>query len=104
LVARQINELAHPGQRMRQARHRGAGQPAATGNFQVTEPRLMTLEAAQNIECARHNRYNITPPRNIAGAHSWFAYTLRASSNERPIHSAMRNEIPLATQPTSANP
>ena len=33
----------------------------------------MTLEAAQNVECARHNLDNITLPRNIAGEHSLFA-------------------------------
>ena len=33
----------------------------------------MTLEAAQNIECARHNLYNITLPSNISGEHSLLA-------------------------------
>ena len=58
LVARQIDELAHPGQRVGQARHRRSRQPAAVGNFQIAEPRLVALEAAQ----ARRTR--ATPPES----------------------------------------
>src|SRR5581483_7425839 len=44
LVARQVNELAHAGQRVRQARHRRARQAAAVGNLEIAEPRLVALE------------------------------------------------------------
>jgi hypothetical protein len=47
LVARQVDELAHPGERMGQARYRRSRQAAAAGNFQIAEPRFVALEAAQ---------------------------------------------------------
>ncbi len=56
LVARQIDQLAHAGQRVRQARYRRSRQSASAGNFEIAEPRLVTFEAAQ----ARRTR--ATPP------------------------------------------
>ena len=104
LVARQIDELAHPGQRMGQARHRRSRQPAAIGDFQIAEPRLMALEAAQHVERARHHLNDVALACQIAGEHSLFAEPLRASSHAvPPFNSAMRNKIPLAEQATSGN-
>jgi biotin carboxyl carrier protein len=104
LVARQIDELAHPGQRMGQARHRRSRQTAAIGNFQVAEPHLMAFEAAQYIESARHHLNDVSLTCKIAGEHSLFAEPLRASSHVVPrSNSAMRNKIPLADQATSGN-
>src|SRR5882672_1283413 len=104
LVARQIDELAHPGQRVGQARHRRSRQTAAIGNFQVAEPRLMAFEAAQYIERARHHLDDVSLTCKIAGEHSLFAEPLRASSHVVPRpNSAMRNKIPLADQATSGN-
>src|SRR5882757_10762639 len=104
LVARQIDELAHPGQRVGQARHRRSRQTAAIGNFQVAEPRLMAFEAAQYIESARHHLNDVSLTCKIAGEHSLFAEPLRASSHVVPRpNSAMRNKIPLADQATSGN-
>jgi len=61
LVARQIDELPHPSQRVGQARDRGSRQPAAIGDFQVAEPRLMALEAAQHVERARRFGAGLEP-------------------------------------------
>src|SRR5882672_2220002 len=104
LIARQIDELAHPGQRVGQARHRRSRQTAAIGNFQVAEPRLMAFEAAQYIESARHHLNDVSLTCKIAGEHSLFAEPLRASSHVVPRpNSAVRNKIPLADQATSGN-
>src|SRR5882762_6555621 len=104
LVARQIDELAHPRQRVREPRYRRPRQTAAIGNFQVAEPRLMAFEAAQYIERARHHLDDVSLTCKIAGEHSLFAEPLRASSHVVPRpNSAMRNKIPLADQATSGN-
>ena len=81
LVARQIDQLAHPRQRVRQARHRRSRQAAAIGNFQIAEPRFMALEAAQHVERARHHLDNVALACEIAGEHSLLAEPLRASSH-----------------------
>src|SRR5436305_1888696 len=53
LVARQINQLAHPRQRVREPRYRRPWQTTAAGNFQIAQSRFMTLEAAQDVERPR---------------------------------------------------
>ena len=103
LVARQIDELAHPRQRVGQPRHRRSRQAAAIGNFQIAEPRFMTLEAAQHIEGPRHHLNDIALACEIAGEHSLLAEPFRASSHVLWLHSAVRNKIPLAEQATSGN-
>src|ERR1700692_235408 len=55
LVAGQIDQLAHPRQRVGQPRYRRARQPAAVGDFQITKPRFMALETAQHVKRARHH-------------------------------------------------
>src|ERR1700687_2432436 len=92
LVARQIDELAHPGQRVRQARHCRSRQPAAIGNFQIAEPRLMALEAAQYVERARNHLDYVALTCQIAGEHSLLTKPLRAPSHELPAHSFRRAE------------
>src|SRR5436309_4897404 len=103
LVARQIDELAHPRQRVREPRYRRSRQTAAAGNFQIAQSRLMTLEAAQDVERPRHHLNHITLACEIAGEHSLFAKPFRASSHILWLHSALRNKIPLAEQTTSGN-
>ena len=103
LVARQIDQLAHPGQRVGQPRHRRSRQAAAIGNFQIAEPRLVALEAAQHVERARHHLNDVALACQIAGEHSLLAEPLRASSHVHGSHSVLRNKIPLAEQATSGN-
>ena len=81
LVARQIDELAHPRQRVGEPRHRRARQAAAAGNFQIAEPRFMTLEAAQDVERPRHHLDHVALACEIAGEHSLLAKPFRASSH-----------------------
>jgi hypothetical protein len=81
LVARQINQLAHPGQSVGQPRDRRSRQPAAIGDLQVAEPRLMALEAAQNIESARNHLNDVAFTSKIAGEDSLLAEPFRASSH-----------------------
>ncbi len=81
LVARQINQLAHPGQSVGQSRHRRSRQPAAIGDLQVAEPRLVALEAAQHVESARNHLNNVALACEIAGEHSLLAEPFRASSH-----------------------
>src|SRR5258707_164014 len=87
LITRQIDELAHPGQRVGQARHGRSRQSAAIGNFEVAEPRLMALEAAQDVEGARHHLDDVTLACEIAGEHSLFTQPLRTSSHVWPVRS-----------------
>jgi hypothetical protein len=102
LVARQIDQLAHPGQRVGQARDRRSRQSAAIGNFQIAEPRLMALEAAQDVEGARHHLNDIALPRQIAGEHSLLTEPLRTSSHAPPaippdgIKFHLQNKLPQA--------
>jgi hypothetical protein len=81
LIARQIDELAHPRQRMGETRHRRTRQAAAIGNFQIAEPSIMVFETAQHVERARYHLDNIALSREIAGEHSVFAEPLRTSSH-----------------------
>src|ERR1700733_6709170 len=46
LGVRQIDQLAHPGQRVGQTRNRRSRQAATVGNVQIAKPRLMALETA----------------------------------------------------------
>ena len=81
LVARQINELTHPRQRVREPRYRRPRQTTAAGNFQIAQSRFMTLEAAQDVERPRHHLDHITLACEIAGEHSLLAKPFRASSH-----------------------
>ena len=78
LVARQVNKLAHPGQRVGQPRHRRSRQPAAIGDLQIAKARFMALEAAQDVECPRYHLNDIAFARAIAGEHSLPTQPLRA--------------------------
>src|SRR5215216_1180430 len=73
LVAGQINQLAHPRQRVGQPRYRRPRQTAAAGNFQIAQSGLMTLEAAQDVERPRHHLDHIPLACEIAGEHSLLA-------------------------------
>ena len=73
LITGQIDQLTHPRQGVGQTRHRRSRKPASIGNFQVAEPGLMALEAAQYIESPRHHLNNVALPRQIAGELSLFA-------------------------------
>ena len=77
-------QLSHPGQGVGQARYRRSRQPAAVGNFQIAEPRLVALEAAQHVERARHHLNDIPLAGKIAGEHSLLAEPLRTSSHVAP--------------------
>src|SRR5258705_6599441 len=103
LVARQIDELARPRQRVREPRYRRPRQTTAAGNFQIAQSGFMTLEAAQDVERPRHHLNHIALARQVAGKHSLFAKSLRAPSHFSWLHSALRNKIPLAEQTTSGN-
>ena len=103
LVARQIDELSHPRQRVREPRDRRARQSAAIGDLEIAEPRLVALEASQNVERARYHLDDVILACKITGEHSLPTQPLRASSHALPTYSVMRNEIPLADQATSGN-
>ena len=59
LVVREIDQLPHAGQRVRQAGDGGSRQAAAVGYLQIAEPGFMSLEAAQHIERARYDLNDI---------------------------------------------
>ena len=81
LITGQIGQLAHPCQRVRQPRHRGARQATAPGNFKITQPRVMPFEAAQDVERARHDLDHVAVACQITGKHALFAKPFRASSH-----------------------
>ena len=104
LIHRQIGELTHAGQRVRQPRHRRAGQTATIGNLEVAEPGVMPLETAQDIERPRHHLDDVALARQIAGEDSAFAEPLGSSSHGAfPSDFVLRNYIPLAANATSGN-
>src|SRR5690242_478310 len=83
LVTRQIDELAHPRQRMGEPRHRRARQAAANGNLEIAEPGFVALEASEHVERARHHLNDITAfARPIRREHSLSAQAFRASSHD----------------------
>jgi hypothetical protein len=87
---------------MGQPRHRGTRQAAAVGNLKIAKPRLVSLEAAQDVECPRHYLDDVILTRKIASELSLFAKPLGASSH--PIYNSVsRNKIPLAEEATSGN-
>src|SRR6266436_6041280 len=69
LVAWQIDELSHPGQRMREPRDRRSRQSAAIGDFEIAEPRFVALEASEDVEGARDHLDDVTLACKIAGEH-----------------------------------
>src|SRR6185312_9614835 len=101
LVARQIDELAHPRQRVGEPRHRRARQSAAARDFEIAEPRLVALEASQHIERPRYDLNDVAVAGKLTGEHSLPAQALRASSHALPAFSIARNKIPLAEEATS---
>ncbi len=125
LILRQVDEVAHAGQRMGQARHCGARKPAPAGDFQIAEPCFMAVETAQNIEGTGDDLNDIiigarcTTGRPLGhqtfGATSHLFPTLlsarcfnRRRSRVHPIgdlmvrhYSLLRNKIPLARQTSS---
>src|SRR5262249_48570159 len=84
LVARQIDELAHPRQRMRQPRDRRSRQPAAVGDLEIAEPRLVPLETSQDVKRARYHLNDVILACTIASEQSLPTQPLRASSHALP--------------------
>ncbi|MEZ0062467.1 hypothetical protein ABIF26_008010 [Bradyrhizobium elkanii] len=80
LVARQIDQLSHPRQRVRQSRHRRTRQAAAVRDLEIAEPGFVSLEAPQHIEGARHHLDDIAIAC-LAGEHSLPAKPFRAPSH-----------------------
>ena len=79
LVARQINQLAHPRQRVRQARHSRTRQATTARDFQIAKPCFVTFEAAQNIEGSRHHLNDVALTGGFMRKRSLPAQPLRAS-------------------------
>src|SRR5581483_8191315 len=98
LVARQIDELAHPRQRMGQSRHRRARQPAAAGNFQIAQSRLVTLEATQDVERSRYYLNNVAFAAAFARNSSHSAQTFRAPPHAFPRISLCGMKFHLPTK------
>jgi hypothetical protein len=60
LIARQVHELTHARQRVREPRHRRPRQAAAIRYLEIAEPGFVALEASQHVERARHHLDDIT--------------------------------------------
>src|SRR5262249_48768217 len=60
LLLRQIGQLADLGQGQRETRDRRSRKAAAVGNLPIAQAHASTLEAAQDVECARYDLYDLS--------------------------------------------